>query len=385
MASACRTVTLEDVIITRELLSRRVHPVNARAEINAMHELAGLLSGGPSGVLKRLARLAVELCDAGTGGISMLETDPNGRVFFRWEALAGQLESHAGGATPREWSPCGECLRAGTAMLYSYPGRFFTYFEDAHANIVEGLVIPMYADGLSTGTIWIVSHDAEPKFDAEDVRVMTSLGSFVTAALRLSLQPQGMEREVVWSELVRRMANGDADALEALMDETRPLVFARALKVLSSRADAEETTSDVYSQVWRVAARYDVHRCNVSAWLLTIARNRAIDRLRARISQEQRTEQALCEMCASPSVQSSSAAYYGNRNDVRQALQAISAEQRRVIELAYFDGYSTAEIAVRLGHPQGTVKTHIRTGLIALRRLVAAAERHDPGLCRAQA
>ena len=118
----------------------------------------------------------MELCDAGTGGISMLETDPDGRVFFRWEALAGQLDSHAGGATPREWSPCGECLRAGTAMLYSYPGRFFTYFEDAHANIVEGLVIPMYADGLSTGTIWIVSHDAERKFDAEDVRVMTSLG-----------------------------------------------------------------------------------------------------------------------------------------------------------------------------------------------------------------
>jgi hypothetical protein len=100
------------------------------------------------------------LCDAGAGGISMLETGDDGRQFFRWQALAGELEAHVGGTTPGDWSPCGECLKAGKPMLYSYPARFFTYFQNVNTIIVEGLVIPMYADGQPIGTIRIVSHDS---------------------------------------------------------------------------------------------------------------------------------------------------------------------------------------------------------------------------------
>jgi hypothetical protein len=103
--------------------------------------------------------------------------------------FSGKLwpENWKGGSTPREWSPYGVYLQsAKTNVVFLSATVFFTYFQDCDATIVEGLVIPMYAAGLPIGTIWIISHDERRRFDAEDVRIMTSLGSFVTASLRRS-------------------------------------------------------------------------------------------------------------------------------------------------------------------------------------------------------
>jgi RNA polymerase sigma factor (sigma-70 family) len=381
------SASLNDVVVSHELLKRpirKVRKVNARAEITALHTLAILLPAGSSMVFKRLAELAVELCDAGSGGISMLEVGTDGHQIFRWQALAGELETYQGGTTPRDWSPCGECLNSGTPMLYSYPARFFTYFQSVDTVIVEGLVIPMYVERQPVGTIWILSHNNQRTFDAEDVRVMTSLGSFVTAALNLSNRraaysgKAGIGQEAVWGELVSRVAGGDAAALEALIDETKPLVFARALRFLSFRADAEEITADVYTQVWKTARGYDPERYGPLAWLLTIARSRSLDRLRSRASHNRRSEVALSFECSSTVNPEDNAVCDETRMRVRRALGALSLEQQRAIELAYFDGYSMPEIASRLGHPLGTVKSRIRTGLIALRRLIATAENHRP-------
>lgn len=380
-------VSLEDVVISGELLLRRVRKVKARAEIAGMHTLANLLPGNSSMILKRLAELAVELCEAGSGGISMLETGEDGEMIFRWRALAGELERYEGGATPRHWSPCGECLKAGKPMLYSYPARFFTYFQDVSTTIVEGLVIPMYSDGLPVGTIWIVAHDEQRNFDAEDVRLMTSLSSFATAALRISMHKKagltrdvGPGREVVWREFVRRMAHGDASALEALFDETQPLVFGKALRVLGFSADAEEITADVFSQVWRIAPRYDPGRGGVLAWMLNITRSRALDRLRSRTYHELPLEAALYVECSSLMDPDTSLACSNRTRHIRQALQTLPFEQCRVIELAYFQGYSMVEIAARLGHPLGTVKSRIRAGLTGLRRIMGSCRTNHPAL-----
>ncbi|HEY6389956.1 MAG TPA: sigma factor [Bryobacteraceae bacterium] len=175
------------------------------------------------------------------------------------------------------------------------PARYFTYFQEIDTPIVEGLVVPMYVDNLPVGTIWIVSHNEHVKFDAEDARVMTSLGSFAAAALKspvlsaasaehgnLHAAPVRGGRELVWKEYVRRIAHEDHSALSALLNETSPLVFATALRVLSFRADAEEVTTDVYHRIWRTAESYDPQRGSVDAWLVSIARSRAIDRLRTR-------------------------------------------------------------------------------------------------------
>lgn len=370
--------SLEDVVISDSLLSRPLHTVHSRVEINAMYELAELLAQGAPALLKRLAQMAIELCHAGSGGISMLESHDGG-LLFRWRALAGTLERYEGGSTPREWSPCGQCLKAAKPMLYLHPARFFTYFQEVDAPIVEGLVIPMYSNREPIGTIWIVSHDEQRHFDAEDVRIMTSLGAFVSAELQLSLGGRDVAdevkagRAVVWGELVRRVAGGDSSALAALMDETKPVVFARALRLLGLRADAEEITMDVYSQVWRMAGHYNSVRGGVLAWLLNIARSRAIDLLRSR-ARQQRCSQTLYAECGSASGLNRYEASSETARQVQTALNAIPCEQRQAIELAYLRGYSMTEVAARLGLPLGTAKSRVRYGLMRLRRLMAATE-----------
>jgi RNA polymerase sigma factor (sigma-70 family) len=377
------SVSLADVVISDALLSRPIHTLDSQTEIKAMYDLADLLSDGAPRVLKRLAQMAIELCDAGSGGISVLEVDGDGNEQFRWQALAGELEKYEGGTTPRDWSPCGQSLKAAKAMLYSYPARYFTYFQEVSTPLVEGLVIPMFADGQPIGAMWIVSHEEGRNFDAEDARIMTSLAGFVAAALRIS--PAGktrsaesakIGRDVVWAELIRRIAGGDSSALGALMDETRPAVFARALRILGLRADAEEITMDVYSHVWSSAGSYDPQRAGVLTWMLNIARNCAIDRLRSR-ARHQESHDALYFQCSSATDLDGFASSSEAKRDVHRALLALPFEQRQAIELAYLSGYSMTEVASSLGYPVGTIKSRIRAGLIALRRLMATTEIHS--------
>jgi|ERR1700693_5966942 len=101
-------VSLQDVVISQELVVRHLRKVTARGEFAAMHSLASVLTQNSTMVLKRLATLAIELCDAGSSGVSVIEASDDGTQIFRWQALAGELEQHEGGATPGDWSPCGE-------------------------------------------------------------------------------------------------------------------------------------------------------------------------------------------------------------------------------------------------------------------------------------
>jgi len=120
-----------------------------------------------------------------------------------------------------------------------------------------------------------------------------------------------------------------------------------------------------------MAKTYDARRGSVEQWLVTITRNRAIDRLRSR-SVRDRSEAGLFVECSSAVDPESSAAASQTRTHLLQALQALPFEQRRAIELAYFSGLTMTEIAERLGHPVGSVKTRIRMGLMRLRLLLAA-------------
>jgi RNA polymerase sigma factor (sigma-70 family) len=370
---------LDEITISAELLRRPIGKVNPRGELDALRSLAGAASRNPVITLKCLARLAVQLCKAGTGGVSVIESGEDGQTFFRWQALAGELESFEGGTTPRDWSPCGECLRIGKPVLYSYPARYFTYFCEIDVPIVEGLVIPLDLSSSCAGTIWIVSHQEHRGFDAEHVRVMTSLGNFAAVALRQAAcesasrleHSAAFEREIVWAEYLRRIARRDQFALAALIEETQPFVFSTALRILSFRQDAEEVVGDVFERVWETANDYDGSRGKVGAWLSIMARSRAINRLRSRI-RDDRSEAALCVHCTSASSPEGSAAAVEARTHLLTALTTLPPEQRRAIELAYFHDLTTLEIAKQLGHPPGSVKTRIRLGLMKLRRILAA-------------
>ncbi|MCP6762314.1 MAG: ATP-binding protein [Fischerella sp. CENA71] len=180
------TITLEDIVITEELSHRNPRTANLVQENQALHALARQLVNTPETMLQSLVDMALELCVAGSTGVSLLETTTDGEEVFRWNVLAGAFEQYVGGTTPRNFSPCGTCLDRGTPQLYSHPERYFTYLQAANTPIVEGLVLPLIADNYALGTIWIMSHDEQWQFDSEDVRVMTSLADFTAAALLLN-------------------------------------------------------------------------------------------------------------------------------------------------------------------------------------------------------
>jgi len=140
----------------------------------------------PENLIDTLLRLAIDLCGAGTAGLSLLETPEQGEPLFRWTNLAGALGKHLGGTTPRNFSPCGVTLDENAPQLFEYPGRRFQYFNGLDFTIVEALVIPVFLGNQTPGTIWIVSHDEEIKFDSEDVRIMTGLADFTACALQIN-------------------------------------------------------------------------------------------------------------------------------------------------------------------------------------------------------
>jgi len=169
--------------------------------------------------------------------------------------------------------------------------------------------------------------------------------------------------------LISRIASGDQSALAALYDATCRIVFGLVLRILSDHPTAEEVALDVYTQVWRQASTYDGQRGSPVAWLLTIARSRAIDRLRSTKQEQQRKEPldaASAESAATADPEEESVISERKRI-VRLALEQLSPEQREVIELAYFSGLSHSEIAAKLGQPLGTVKTRTRLGMMKLR------------------
>lgn len=320
----------------------------------------------------------MRLCDAGTAGVSVLENGTDGEIF-RWQVLAGKLSQYAGGTAPRNGSPCGSCLDAGKPVLYARPGRRFTCFAKIQIPIVEGLVIPIYADGRGIGTIWIVSHSQEREFDAEDLRIMLSLAQFAGSSLNPIDSPMNspeMElvsetnREVVWRSYLHRIGRNDQSALCSLFREARALVFSTALRILGFAADADEVTGDVFARLWSSGYMYDHRRGSAITWIISITRNLAFDQIRSRTRTGQSTDLLYAE-CGSMAEAEGSFLSAERNVFLRKALTAISFEQRRAIELAYFTGLSHSDIAEFLGEPIGTIKTRIRLGLMHLRPLLA--------------
>ncbi len=172
-----------------------------------------------------------------------------------------------------------------------------------------------------------------------------------------------------WEALIKRVADGDQSALASLYDKCNRLVFGLILRILNDRSAAEEVLLDVFTQVWRQAAQYDRKRGAPLAWMMTIARSRAIDRFRSgRYDQQNREDiEAIGEVRSEFLSPEEATAISERQKLVRSALDSLTAEQREVIELAYFSGLSHSEIALQLGQPLGTVKTRVRLGRMKLR------------------
>jgi RNA polymerase sigma-70 factor (ECF subfamily) len=170
--------------------------------------------------------------------------------------------------------------------------------------------------------------------------------------------------------LMRRVAERQPEALAELYDRFSPTLMALTSRILGGHADAEEVLQEVFLNVWNQPGRYDPSRSSVSTWLVLVARSRALDRLRSRKVVE-RVHQAAGQAAAVSAPHTSPVAaehvFIQERHErVRREMEALPAEQRQVLEMAYFQGLSQSEIAARTGLPLGTVKT--RT-LLAMRKL----------------
>lgn len=161
-------------------------------------------------------------------------------------------------------------------------------------------------------------------------------------------------------ELLRRIATRDHAALAELYDRHSQLAYSLIMRILRSQSDAEDVLQETFVRVWLRADTYDPLRGSPAAWLLRIARNRAIDRLRAR--RAQLAMEPITSDTPETALESHTTA-----GMVRTALAALTPAQRELIEAAFFEGYTHTALATRFGVPLGTVKTRIRTGLAALR------------------
>ena len=198
----------------------------------------------------------------------------------------------------------------------------------------------------------------------------------------LSTLTAGGREQADDADRLARVASGDTGCLAVLYDRHARTVYSIALRVLRDQADAEDVVQDVFAQMWRQAGRYNPRRGTVAAWLVTMARTRAIDRLRARQARPDTSAAAHDAMpidrvaAAVDPVDALAAERDAER--VRQALEQLPMLQRLAIELAYFEGLTQSEIANRLEEPLGTVKTRIRLGLLRLRDTLSGSAAGGP-------
>lgn len=186
------------------------------------------------------------------------------------------------------------------------------------------------------------------------------------------LSPQAVEE----SEWMTAISRGDAGAFERLYHRHSPQLYGICLKVLRQPADAQAVLSDVFMDVWKRADRFNPQRGSVRSYLVTLARSRAIDRLRSEGTRHthERNHQALAASGQpTPATNPEATAIFGEHQQlVRQAMGSLSGPQRATLEMAYFRGLTHREIADELNIPLGTAKTHIRTALKKLRSTLAS-------------
>ncbi len=175
------------------------------------------------------------------------------------------------------------------------------------------------------------------------------------------------EEEAVW---LRAVANGDRQAFRQLHDRFKGVIYTTIYKVLNDHQDTEDVMQEVFAQIWGKARLFDNQRGKPLTWCTTMARNRAIDRIRSKqrrarlrdaLEEENKKEEPLVSRNSLDEVNSNE-----TKGIVRGAVLELSDEQREAIELAYFAGLTQNEVADRLGEPLGTIKARIRRGILKL-------------------
>jgi signal transduction histidine kinase len=232
--SPVREVSLETILCTDELRNRPSRPPDYQKENGALVALSNALADSPHTVLETLAETILEVCQSGSAGISLLTKEDGGKRFY-WPAIAGKWKAHIGGGTPRDFGPCGDVLDRNTTLLFSHVERRYTYFQPVTPLVEEALLVPFYLEGKAVGTIWAVAHDPRRKFDAEDERIMTSMGKFASSAYKILVSLDALnfamgEREN--AEVALRLSNAK---LEDLIEKRTGALRQLTIRLLQSQ------------------------------------------------------------------------------------------------------------------------------------------------------
>jgi two-component sensor histidine kinase len=202
-------IPVAQTLVTDRLLSRAAGSPDYLREKLALQDLARYMSDEPAKVLPRLVQLAMELCEAGSAGVSILERETG---QFRWFGLSGILSAFEGQKTPRNDSPCGVCLDIEGPILMERPERAFDWIRDANISVPEVLLVPLSRTGLDAiGTLWVVS-DTIGHFNSGHARMLTELASFAAMALRMIQTDEQLhaalhQQEVLTHEMSHRVKN----------------------------------------------------------------------------------------------------------------------------------------------------------------------------------
>ena len=214
--SSTPTASLQSILCTEELQRRPSRPPDYEKENQALVKLVSALADSPTTIFRTLAETVQDITHCDSAGLSLLTRDGktphvDGKRFY-WPAIAGTWNPHVGGGTPRNFGPCGDVLDQNRTLLFTHFERRYPYLMPVNPAAEECLLVPFYVDGKAVGTIWGIMHSDRRKFDAEDDRVMASLGKFASSAYQAlahieDLKIQVAEREKAEAE-VRQLASG---------------------------------------------------------------------------------------------------------------------------------------------------------------------------------
>jgi len=214
--SSVPTASLESILRTEELQRRPSRAPDYEKENQALVKLVSALADSPATIFRTLAETIQDITQCDSAGLSLLTRDGktphvDGERFY-WPAIAGMWKPHVGGGTPRNFGPCGDVLDQNRTLLFTHFERRYPYLMPVDPAAEECLLVPFYVNGKAVGTIWGIMHSDRRKFDAEDDRVMASLGKFASSAYQAlahieDLRIQVAEREKAEAE-VRELARG---------------------------------------------------------------------------------------------------------------------------------------------------------------------------------
>ena len=187
-----------------------------------------VLATEPDHLLQRLVETVVQVCQAESAGVSILEDAPSGEAdhrHFRWHSIAGAFASHAGAGLPEEFAPCAVVIGRDRTLLFERPARHFSRLREARPAIAEALLVPFHHEGTPIGTVWALTHTPGNRFDAEDERLIVNLAQFAAAGhqleCRVGERTEALEAALAEQERLSRRLRDFAVELSAVEHRER--------------------------------------------------------------------------------------------------------------------------------------------------------------------